>query len=135
MIQDLDHIGIAVRDLASALRAYEALGLRSEGEETVEDQKVRTAFLPVGGTTIELLETTSPDGPIGRFLERRGEGIHHLCFRVEDLRGALAACEEAGMTLIDREPRRGAHGKWVAFLHPRSTHGVLIELSQDADGD
>jgi len=135
MIQDLDHIGIAVRDLAAALRAYEALGLRSEGEEVVEDQKVRTAFLPVGGTRIELLETTAPDGPIGRFLERRGEGIHHLCFRVENLRGALAACEEAGMTLIDREPRRGAHGKWVAFLHPRSTHGVLIELSQDPGGD
>jgi len=135
MIQDLDHIGIAVRNLAAALRAYKALGLRSEGEEVVEDQKVRTAFLPVGSTRIELLETTSPDGPIGRFLERRGEGIHHLCFRVEDLRGALAACEEAGMTLIDREPRRGAHGKWVAFLHPGSTHGVLIELSQDPDGD
>jgi methylmalonyl-CoA/ethylmalonyl-CoA epimerase len=131
MIDRLDHIGIAVRDLAAALRTYEALGLRSAGEEVVEDQKVRAAFLPVGDTRLELLESTSPEGPIGRFLERRGEGIHHLCFRVDDIQKALAACEEAGMTLIDREPRRGAHDKWVAFVHPRSTHGVLIELSQD----
>jgi len=133
MIDHLDHIGIAVRDLAAALRTYEALGLRAAGEEVVEDQQVRAAFLPVGDTRLELLESTSPDGPIGRFVERRGEGIHHLCFRVEDIRKALAACEEAGMTLIDREPRRGAHGKWVAFVHPRSTHGVLIELSQDPE--
>lgn len=134
MIQNLDHIGIAVRDLDGALRVYETLGLRAEGEETVEDQKVRTAFLPVGDTHLELLASTSPDGPIGRFLERRGEGIHHLCFAVDDIRSALAACEKAGMTLIDREPRRGARGKWVAFLHPKSTGGVLIELSQDATG-
>jgi len=133
MIDRLDHIGIAVRDLAAALRTYEALGLTSEGEEVVEDQKVRAAFLPVGDTRLELLESTSPEGPIGRFVERRGEGIHHLCFRVDDIWKALAACEEAGMTLIDRKPRCGAHDKWVAFVHPRSTHGVLIELSQDPD--
>ena len=131
MISRLDHIGIAVRDLAAALRVYEAMGLRSAHEEIVEDQAVRAAFLPVGETRLELLETLRPDGPVGRFLARRGEGVHHLCFEVEDIRAALAACAAAGLTLIDREPRPGAHGKWVAFVHPRSTHGVLIELSQD----
>jgi methylmalonyl-CoA/ethylmalonyl-CoA epimerase len=85
----------------------------------------------VGESRLELLETLSPDGPVGRFLERRGEGIHHICFEVGDIRQALAACEKAGMTLIDPEPRPGAHNKWVAFVHPKSTHGVLIELSQD----
>ncbi len=132
MIRRLDHIGIAVRDLQEALGRYsEGLGLRSDHEEIVEEQQVRAAFLPVGGTHLELLESLSPDGPIGRFLEKRGEGIHHLCFEVSDIRKALAACEAAGLALIDREPRAGAHDKWVAFVHPRSTGGVLIELSQD----
>lgn len=135
MIRRLDHIGIAVRDLEAAVRTYtEGLGLRCEHRETVEEQKTRTAFLPVGDTHVELLETLSPDGPIGKFVEKRGEGIHHLCFEVEDIGRALAACEAAGMTLIDREPRAGAHNKWVAFVHPRSTHGVLLELSQDRGG-
>lgn len=131
MIRKLDHIGIAVRDLQEAVRAYTGgLGLPCAHEEVVEDQQVRTAFLPVGDTHLELLESLSPDGPIGRFLEKRGEGIHHLCFEVADIRAAMAACEKAGLTLIDKEPRAGAHGKWVAFVHPKSTHGVLIELSQ-----
>jgi methylmalonyl-CoA/ethylmalonyl-CoA epimerase len=130
MITKLDHIGIAVRDLAEAVKAYEGLGLRTDHEETVEDQQVRTAFLPVGETHLELLETLSPDGPIGKFLEKRGEGIHHLCFEVEDIHAALDACREAGLRLIDEEPRAGAHDMWVAFVHPKSTHGVLIELSQ-----
>ena len=83
---------------------------------------------------MELLESLSPDGPIGRYIEKRGEGIHHLCFDVADIHAALAACEKAGLTLIDREPRPGAHDKLVAFVHPKSTHGVLIELSQDREG-
>ena len=134
MIRRLDHIGIAVRDLEAAKRVYaEGLGLASDHEETVEDQQVRTAFLPLGETHLELLESLSPDGPVGRFVEKYGEGVHHLCFEVEDITRALRACEEAGLTLIDREPRAGAHGKWVAFVHPKSTHGVLIELSQDRE--
>jgi methylmalonyl-CoA epimerase len=132
MIRRLDHIGIAVRDLEAAVRVYtEGLGLACDHRETVEDQQVRTAFLPVGETHVELLESLSPEGPIGRYIAKRGEGIHHLCFEVADIRAALAACEKAGLTLIDREPRVGAQGKWVAFVHPKSTHGVLIELSQD----
>jgi len=134
VIGKLDHIGIAVRDLEQALAAYrDGLGLACDHEEVVDDQQVRTAFLPVGETHLELLETLSPDGPIGRFLEKRGEGIHHLCFEVDDIRRALQQCREAGLRLIDEEPRRGAHDKWVAFVHPRSTHGVLIELSQDRE--
>jgi len=134
MIRRLDHIGIAVKDLETALATYtEGLGLECDHQETVEDQQVRTAFLPLGDTHLELLESLSAEGPIGRFLEKRGEGIHHLCFEVDDIRAVLRRCEEAGMTLIDREPRAGAHGKWVAFVHPRTTHGVLIELSQDKE--
>ncbi len=134
MIRRLDHIGIAVRDLEAAMRVYaEGLGLESDHQETVEDQQVRTAFLPVGETHVELLESLTPDGPIGRYVEKRGEGIHHLCFDVTDIHAALAACEKAGLKLIDREPRPGAHNKMVAFVHPKSTHGVLIELSQDRD--
>jgi methylmalonyl-CoA/ethylmalonyl-CoA epimerase len=127
----LDHIGIAVKDLEQALKTYsEGLGLACDHREVVESEAVRTAFLPVGDAHVELLESLTPEGPIGRFLARRGEGVHHLCFRVPDLRRALAACEAAGLELIDREPRAGAHDMWVAFVHPRSTHGVLIELSQ-----
>lgn len=134
MIRRLDHIGIAVRDLESAVRTYtEGLGLTCTHRETVAEQKARTAFLPVGETHLEFLESTAPDGPIGKFVEKRGEGIHHLCFEVADIRKALAACEAAGMVLIDREPRAGAHGKWVAFVHPRSSHGVLLELSQSRE--
>jgi methylmalonyl-CoA/ethylmalonyl-CoA epimerase len=99
----------------------------------VEDQDVKTAFLPLGDTRLELLEPLSAEGPVGRFLGRRGEGVHHLCFAVDDIRAALARCREAGATLIDEEPRMGAGRKWVAFVHPKDTHGVLIELSQPAE--
>jgi len=134
MIRRLDHIGIAVNDLETALATYtEGLGLECDHQETLEDQQVRTAFLPLGDTHLELLESLTAEGPIGRFLEKRGEGIHHLCFEVDDIRAALHRCEKAGMALIDREPRAGAHDKWVAFVHPRTTHGVLIELSQDKE--
>jgi methylmalonyl-CoA epimerase len=134
MIRGLDHIGIAVSDLEAAVRTYEdALGLTCQHRETVEDQAVKTAFLPVGDTRLELLESLSPQGPIGRFIARRGEGIHHLCFEVDDIRTSLARCRKAGLRLVDPEPRRGAEGKWVAFLHPAGTRGVLIELSQTAE--
>jgi methylmalonyl-CoA/ethylmalonyl-CoA epimerase len=126
----LDHIGIAVHDLESALDAYtKGLGLSCVHRETVESEHVRTAFLPLGDTHLELLESLSPEGPVGRFLERRGEGIHHLCFEVEDVDAALARCRAHGMTALG-EPRMGAQGKRVVFLHPRSANGVLIELSQ-----
>lgn len=135
MIRGLDHIGIAVNDLEAAVRVYEeALGIVCRHRETVADQDVKTAFLPVGDTRLELLEPLSPEGPVGRFLGRRGEGVHHLCFAVDDIRASLARCREAGATLIDEEPRLGADRKWVAFVHPKSTHGVLIELSQSAEG-
>ena len=135
MIRRLDHIAIAVKDLDVALDTYaKGLGLQSDHQETVEDQEVRAAFLPLGDTHLELLESLSPDGPIGRFISSRGEGIHHLCFQVDDIHAALAACEQAGMALIDKKPRRGGHDRWVAFLHPKNTHGVLIELSQDQEG-
>lgn len=131
MIRGLDHIGIAVKSLDEALRIYEtALGLECRHRETVEDQQVKTAFLPVGDTRLELLESLSPEGPIGRFIDKRGEGIHHLCFEVDNIAAALSQARESGVTLIDEEPRPGADGKWVAFLHPKSTSGVLIELSQ-----
>jgi len=135
MIRKLDHIGIAVRSIDEALRAYrDGLGISCNHRETVEEQQVETAFLRVGETHLELLEPTDPEGPVGRYLERRGEGVHHLCFEVEDLEAAMDRCREAGLRLIDSRPRRGAQGKRVAFLHPKSTHGVLIELSQ-ASGD
>ena len=126
----LDHIGIAVRDLESAVRTYErGLGLVCTHRETVETEQVKTAFLPLGDTHLELLESLSPDGPIGRFLEKRGEGIHHLCFEVEDLDAALARSKAEGLTPLG-EPRDGAGGKRVVFLHPKGAHGVLIELCQ-----
>lgn len=127
----LNHIGIAVRDLDEAVRAYtEGLGLTCTHREVVEDQMVKTAFLPAGESSLELLESTSPDGPIGRFIAKRGEGIHHICLEVPDIKAAIADAKAQGMRLIDEEPRRGAHNMWVAFVHPKSTHGVLLELSQ-----
>jgi len=126
----LDHIGIAVRDLEAAVRTYErGLGLSCSHRETIETEQVKTAFLPIGEVNLELLESLSPDGPIGRFLEKRGEGIHHLCFEVEDLDAALTRSRAEGFTPVG-EPRMGAHGKRVVFLHPRNAHGVLIELCQ-----
>jgi methylmalonyl-CoA/ethylmalonyl-CoA epimerase len=131
MFTKLDHVGIAVRSLAAALPGFEAaLGVRASDEEVVADQKVRVVFLKTGEAGVELLEPTAPDGPIGKFLEKRGEGIHHLSFEVDDLEAALARCRAAGLTLIDETPRAGAAGKRIAFLHPKSTNGVLIELSE-----
>jgi methylmalonyl-CoA/ethylmalonyl-CoA epimerase len=125
----LDHIGIAVRSLASA-KIYEDLGLTIEHVETVETQRVKTAFLSVGDATLELLEPTSPDSPIAKFIEKRGEGIHHICLRVENIEAHLERLKAAGYRLINEAPVPGAHGCRVAFLHPSAGNGVLIELSE-----
>jgi methylmalonyl-CoA/ethylmalonyl-CoA epimerase len=125
----LDHIGIAVRSLASA-KIYEDLGLTIEHVETVETQRVKTAFLSVGDSNLELLEPTSPDSPIAKFIEKRGEGIHHICLRVENIETHLERLKAAGYRLINEAPVPGAHGCRVAFLHPSAGNGVLIELSE-----
>ena len=131
MIDKVAHIGIAVSDLEAALGLYQRiLGLEPAEIEQVASQAVRVAVLPVGDSHIELLQSTTPEGPIARFIEKRGEGIHHLCFEVQDVAQALERLQEAGVQIIDRTPRIGAGGRRVAFLHPRSTNGVLIELSE-----
>ena len=125
----LDHIGIAVRSLASA-KIYEDLGLTIDHVETVETQRVKTAFLSAGDSTLELLEPTSPDSPIAKFIEKRGEGIHHICLRVENIEAHLERLKAQGYRLINEAPVPGAHGCRVAFLHPSAGNGVLIELSE-----
>ncbi len=132
MIKHLEHIGIAVRSLDEALPIWRALGLEVERREEVPGQRVRTAFLPAGEPSIELLEPTSDDSPIAGFLAKRGPGIHHLCFAVENLETMLDELSRAGYRLIHRNPVPGAGGKNVAFLHPEAGQGVLIELSEDA---
>jgi methylmalonyl-CoA/ethylmalonyl-CoA epimerase len=130
----IDHLGIAVNSIEEGKKLFhDILGLEFEGTETVEEQKVTTAFFPVGDSEVELLESTAPDGPIAKYLEKRGEGIQHIAFRVENLEEALAECKEKGIRLIDEKPRMGAGGAKIAFLHPKSTHGVLIELSERED--
>jgi methylmalonyl-CoA/ethylmalonyl-CoA epimerase len=130
-ILKIDHVGVAVKDAAAALKLFEGLlGLKVHGSETVPEQKVRTVFLPVGETEVELLEATAPESPIARFLEKRGEGVQHIAFRVEKIEEILAELETRGVTLIDRKPRIGAGGKKIAFLHPRDTFGVLVELAE-----
>jgi methylmalonyl-CoA/ethylmalonyl-CoA epimerase len=125
----IEHIGIAVKNLEESIKYYESvLGLKCYAIEEVKDQKVKTAFFLVGQTKIELLESTDPDGPIGKFIEKKGEGIHHLAFAVEDLPGVLREVEGKGVQLIDKLPRHGAEGFTIAFLHPKSTNGVLTEL-------
>ena len=126
---NVDHIGIAVRSIAEAGRFYqETLGLTVGPPEALPDNGVTVAFVAVGDTQIELLEPLGPDGPIGRFLASRGEGIHHIALAVPDITSALEAARQAGVRLVDATPRRGAQGTRVAFLHPKDTHGVLIEL-------
>jgi methylmalonyl-CoA/ethylmalonyl-CoA epimerase len=127
----IEHIGIAVKDLSAAIDFYEkVLGLTCYKIEEVPEQKVRTAFLLVGQTKIELLETTDPEGPIGKFIEKRGEGIHHIAFSVEKIEDQLKHADELGIKLIDSTPRKGAEGLDIAFLHPKSTSGVLMELCE-----
>ena len=125
----IEHIGIAVRSLAEAVPFFERLlGRPCYAFEEVADQKVKTAFFHIGETKIELLESTAPDGPIGRFLEKRGEGVHHIALAVPGVGEALSVLEEWGVELLDRNSRPGAEGLQTGFLHPKSTHGVLMEL-------
>lgn len=131
MVVKLDHIGIAVADLDAAMKVYtDVLGLKGAGVEVVEEQKVKVAFFPVGDTEVELLQSTDPEGPIAKFIEKRGEGVQHLAFRVENIEATLDEMRAKGIRLIDEKPRYGAGGARIAFLHPKSTGGVLIELSE-----
>ncbi|MFO7922303.1 MAG: methylmalonyl-CoA epimerase [Bacteroidales bacterium] len=128
----IEHIGIAVKNLRESVNFYEeVLGLKCYNIEEVEDQKVRTAFFMAGDTKIELLESTSEDGPVSKFLEKRGEGVHHIAFAVKGIEEALKHAKEKGVQVIDQQPRKGAEGLDIAFLHPRSTFGVLTELCED----
>lgn len=128
-ISHIEHIGIAVNSLEEAIPYYEnVLGLKCYAIEEVADQKVKTAFFMVGETKIELLESTSPEGPIGKFIEKKGQGIHHLAFAVDNATEALKSVEAKGVTLIDKASRKGAEGLNIGFLHPKSTLGVLTEL-------
>jgi methylmalonyl-CoA epimerase len=136
MVVKIDHIAIAVQNLDEAIKVYkEALGLELAGEEEVPEQGVRVAFLPIGDTRLELLEPLSSESPVAKFLEKRGEGIHHICLEVEDLEKTLAELANKGVKLIDEKPRLGAHGRKMAFVHPKSLHGVLLELYQKEEED
>ncbi len=127
----IDHIGIAVTNLDETLKFYtEVLGLECQGTEIVAEQKVRVAFLPVGDTEVELLESTDSEGPIARFIEKNGEGVQHIAFRVDNIEEAIAHMQEKGMKMIDEKPRYGAGGAKIAFVHPKGTSRVLVELSQ-----
>jgi methylmalonyl-CoA epimerase len=124
----IDHIGVVVQDIRQALEAYEAaLGLPLREVADIPDQKVRVAFLPVGESNVELVQPLTADSGIARFLEKRGEGVHHICLEVGDIEAAMARLREHGVELIDEAPRKGIHGR-VAFVHPKGMHGVLIEL-------
>lgn len=131
MIKKINHIGIAVNNIEEALGLYtDVLGLKLEGVEVVEEQKVKTAFLPIDNTEFELLESTDKDGPIAKFIEKRGQGIQHIALEVEDIEKAIEEMKAKGIRMIDEKPRYGAGGAKIAFLHPKSTFGVLIELCQ-----
>ncbi|MBP6864299.1 MAG: methylmalonyl-CoA epimerase [Candidatus Didemnitutus sp.] len=135
MITAIDHLGIAVKSLDEAVPLYEnALGLKCLGREEVASQKVRTAFFDAGGVHLELLEPTSPESPIAKFLTDRGEGIHHIAFRSDNIEGQLKQAADAGVRLIHEKPFDGAAGKLVAFLHPKSTRGVLTEFCMPKPG-
>ena len=130
-ILKIDHLGIAVNSIEAGKRFWtDVLGLKFEGSETVAEQKVTTAFFPVGESEVELLESTAPDGPVAKYIEKRGEGIQHIAFRVENIEEALAELKEKGIRLIDEKPRTGAGGAKIAFLHPKSTNGILVELCE-----
>ena len=130
----IDHIGIAVKSLAEAIKVYEdALGLKVSGYDQVDDQGVRVAMLNIGESRIELLEPTGPDSPIEKFMTKRGEGIHHIAVRVDNIEQALERLKSQGVRLVDSVPRRGAHNTRTAFIHPSSTHGVLLELVEHGE--
>ena len=127
----IEHIGIAVKNLEESINFYEnVLGLKCYAVEEVKDQKVKTAFLMIGPTKLELLESTDPEGPIGKFIEKRGEGIHHIAYAVENLPSALKELKQKDVRLVDENPRNGAEGFNIAFLHPKSTYGILTELCE-----
>ncbi len=131
-LSHIEHIGIAVASLDEAIPYYEnVLGLKCYSVEEVKDQKVKTAFFKIGQTKLELLESTDPEGPIGKYIEKRGQGVHHIAFAVNDLSSALPELEEKGIRLIDKTPRKGAEGLNIGFLHPKSTFGVLTELCEE----
>ncbi|MBF0230327.1 MAG: methylmalonyl-CoA epimerase [Desulfamplus sp.] len=130
-ITKIDHLGIAVNSIENGKSFWsDVLGLKFEGAETVETQKVTTAFFPVGESEVELLESTSPDGPVAKYIEKKGEGIQHIAFRVENIEEALQELKDKGIKLIDETPRIGAGGAKIAFIHPKATAGVLVELCQ-----
>lgn len=129
----IEHIGIAVKNLDESIKYYEnVLGLKCYAIEEVKDQKVKTAFFQVGQTKIELLESTDPEGPISKFIEKKGEGIHHIAFATKNLSEALNELDTKGIKLIDKQPRKGAEGLNIAFIHPKSTGGVLTELCEES---
>jgi methylmalonyl-CoA/ethylmalonyl-CoA epimerase len=130
-ILKIDHLGIAVNSIEEGKQFWaDVLGLPFEGSETVAEQKVTTAFFPISESEVELLESTAPDGPVAKYIEKKGEGIQHVAFRVENIEEALAELKEKGIRLIDETPRIGAGGAKIAFLHPKATHGVLVELCE-----
>lgn len=127
----IDHVGVAVSSINTSRTFWtDIMGLDIEGTETVEEQKVTTAFLPVGESEVELLESTSPDGPIARYIDKKGQGIQHIAFQVDNIEAALMELQEKGILLIDEKPRVGAGGAKIAFLHPKATGGVLVELCE-----
>ena len=134
MYKKVSHIGVAVKDLEKAKEVFRTLGLDVEGEEVVEEQKVKVVFIPVGETRIELLEATAPDSPVAKFIEKKGEGVHHVALGVDNLEVVLEELKAKGVRLVDEKPRRGAHNTLIAFLHPKSTGGLLLELCQE-DGE
>jgi methylmalonyl-CoA/ethylmalonyl-CoA epimerase len=130
-ILKIDHLGIAVTSIEEGQRFWqEVLGLDFEGTETVAEQKVTTAFFPVGESEVELLMSTAPDGPVAKYIEKKGPGIQHVAFRVENIEAALEELKAKGIQLIDQTPRKGAGGAKIAFLHPKATNGVLVELCE-----
>ena len=131
MLNKVNHIGIAVKSIEESAKFYEKLGLKIESVEVVEAQKVRVAFISLGEVRLELLEGTSEDSPVAKFIEKKGEGIHHLALGTGELINMLRHSEEEGIKLIDKSPRKGAHNTDIAFLHPKSTHGILLELCEE----
>jgi len=131
----VDHIGIAVRSVDSALRVYRSIGLDAAITETVPSEGVKVAFVPLGESHLELLESLTPDGVIAKFLEKRGEGLHHVALAVDDIVAAMDRARSAGLAVIDERPRQGARGRKVAFVHPKSTGGVLLEFVENPPGN
>ncbi|MBT3259674.1 MAG: methylmalonyl-CoA epimerase [Deltaproteobacteria bacterium] len=130
-IKNIDHIGIAVKSIEQAGKFYtDVLGLDIEDIETVAEQKVNVAFIPITDSEVELLESVAPDGPVAKYIEKRGEGIQHIAFRVDDINQCLAELKEKGVRLIDQTPRHGAGGAKIAFIHPKETNGVLVEICE-----